>query len=245
VSWSNFDEGRRFGLEAELPAAQGAVVAKALERLAGELPLMPEEDRKWSAPARRADALVALCSERIASDPDPDRATVVVHASLESLMSGEGNAETEDGGVIPSQTARRLACNARVQVVVEDPGGQVVRLGRIMREPPAWMVRQLRYLDRECRFPGCGSRRFTQAHHVTWWEKGGRTDLENLVLICSFHHKLVHEYGWRLIRERDGIVRWFHPDGTRYRAGPGPRAGPDPPRDTPIERDFGLIAAGF
>jgi hypothetical protein len=84
------------------------------------------------------------------------------------------------------------------------------------------MLRQLRYRDRECRFPGCGTRRFTQAHHIAWWERGGTTDLDNLVLICSFHHRLVHEHGWRLRREADGTMSWFHPDGTPYRAGPGP-----------------------
>jgi hypothetical protein len=53
-----------------------------------------------------------------------------------------------------------------------------------------------------------------------WWERGGRTDLDNLVLICFFHHRLVHEYGWSIRREADGEVRWFHPNGMRYRAGP-------------------------
>jgi hypothetical protein len=84
------------------------------------------------------------------------------------------------------------------------------------------MMRQLHYRDRACAFPGCGSRRFTQAHHIAWWDKGGRTDLENLVLICFFHHRLVHEYGWRLARDAHGTVRWSLPDGTRYRSGPGP-----------------------
>ena len=55
-----------------------------------------------------------------------------------------------------------------------------------------------------------------------WWGKGGRTDLDNLVLVCTFHHKLVHEFGWRLKREADGSVKWFRPDGTGYRAGPAP-----------------------
>jgi len=87
------------------------------------------------------------------------------------------------------------------------------------------MVRQIRHRDGECRFPGCGSRRFTQAHHIVWWSKGGRTDLANLVLICSFHHKLVHEHGWSLTRDgADGVVRWLRADGTGYRA--GPRADP-------------------
>ena len=90
------------------------------------------------------------------------------------------------------------------------------------RVPPPWMIRQLRYRDRECTFPSCGARRFTQAHHIRWWEEGGGTDLDNLVLVCSFHHRLVHEYGWRLKRNRGAPVEWFCPDGTAYLAGPGP-----------------------
>lgn len=222
VSWWYFDEGRRFGLEAELPAAQGAIVARALERVAGTVPEMPDEGDDCFASARRADALVALCSARIADDADADRATVVVHAQLEGLHNGTGGCEVEDGPVVHPQTARRLLCNARVQTVVEDAEGNVLGLGRMSREPSAWMVRHVRYRDRECRFPGCGARRFTEAHHIVWWRHGGRTDLDNLVLICSFHHRLVHEYGWSVRREAGEEVGWFRPDGTRYRAGPSP-----------------------
>jgi hypothetical protein len=228
----------RFGLSAELPAAQGAVVARALERLAGSLPLMPGEDPDVDAGARRADALVALCSARIAEDADPDRATVVIHAQTDPIEGGLFNCEIEGGPAIHPQTLRRLLCTARVQTVLEDDSGQPVHLGRIRREPPDWMMRQLRYRDSECTFPGCGARRFTQAHHITWWEQGGRTDLDNLVLVCSFHHTLVHEYGWALRRDSDGTVRWFHPDGTRYRAGPAP------PRNE-FERQPALSAVDF
>ncbi|MBI2236977.1 MAG: DUF222 domain-containing protein [Actinobacteria bacterium] len=238
VSWWYFDEGKRFGLEAELPAAQGAVVAKALERLAETLPVMPGEEDAYYVDARRADALVGLCSARIAEDADPDRATVVIHAQLDGLVSGERGCELEGGPVIHPETARRLLCNARVQAVIEDEAGEAVRLGRMSREPPSWMMRQLRYRDHECRFPGCGARRFTQAHHIVWWEHGGRTDLDNLLLLCTFHHKLVHEYGWAIRREEDGTARWFRPDGTPYRAGPGP------PRET-VERRSALAPAGF
>src|SRR5207248_2053170 len=78
VTWWFHDEGRRFHLEAELPGADGAVVAKALDREAEQIPVMPGEERPSCVDARRADALVALASTRIAADPDPDRATVVV-----------------------------------------------------------------------------------------------------------------------------------------------------------------------
>jgi len=222
LTWWYFQENSRFGLTAELPAADGAVVATALERLAETLPMRPGEEDDGGVEARRADALVALCSARIAEDPHPDRATVVIHARLDELGSGDGGCEIERGPAIHPETARRLLCTARVQTVIEDETGQPVRLGRTFREPSAWMMRQLRYRDRECRFPGCGARRFTQAHHIVWWEQGGPTDLDNLVLVCTFHHKLVHEYGWGIKRDHDGTVRWFHPDGTPYRAGPGP-----------------------
>jgi len=222
VSWWYFDEGRRLGLEAELPAAQGAIVVRAIERVAEAIPAMPQEGDDCFAPARRADALVALCSTRIACDTDQDRATVVVHAQLEGLERGAGGCEIEGGPAVHPETVRRLLCNARVQTVLEDRAGNVLGLGRTSREPSAWMLRQIRYRDRECRFPGCGARRFTQAHHVRWWRQGGRTDLDNLLLICSFHHRLVHEHGWSVKRDPDGTVRWFLPGGALYQAGPSP-----------------------
>ena len=82
------------------------------------------------------------------------------------------------------------------------------------------MMRQLRHRDRGCRFPGCGSTAFANAHHNVWWSRGGATDLDNLVLICGFHHRLVHEHGWTIKRTDDGRVRWFRADGSRYRGGP-------------------------
>ena len=230
LEWRWFGEERRFWLRAELPAAQGAIVARALERAAEQVPAMPGEDgHDWSSvDARRADALVAMCSSAISADADPDRATVVVHAQLSGLTEGTGGCELEGGAAIPPDTVRRLLCNARVQTVLEDGTGTVVGLGRITREPPAWMVRQVRYRDRECRFPGCGTRRFTEAHHVRWWRHGGRTDLGNLLLICSFHHRLVHEYGWSVKRDPDGGVRWFDRDGVPYHPRPSPGADPEP-----------------
>jgi hypothetical protein len=225
LSWWYFDDGRRFGLEAELPAAEGAAVARALERLAEELPVMPGEENPYHADVRRADALVALASTRLAAHSDPDRATVVVHAPLEALVSGGAGCELEGGGLIHAETARRLLCSGRVQAVIENGLGHPIGVGRMAREPSAWMLRQLRYRDSECRFPGCGARRFTQAHHIVWWERGGRTDLHNLLLLCTFHHKLVHEHRWVVSRAEDGTVEWFHPNGNRYR-------GPAPPAET-------------
>ena len=220
LSWWYFDEGRRFGLEAELPAAQGAIVARALGRVAETIPAMPDEEEECFADARRADALVGLCSARIAGDPDPDRATVVVHAQVDATTGELRGGELEDGPALHRETVERLRCTARSQTVIEDRHGSVLGLGRMTREPSTAMVRQVRYRDRGCRFPGCGARRFTEAHHVVWWSRGGRTDLDNLLLICSFHHRLVHEHGWSIARDARGEIMWRRHDGTRYLAGP-------------------------
>jgi hypothetical protein len=185
-------EDDRFGLHADLPPDQGAVVAAAIERAAESVPPMPDEDGPFDADARRADALVALCSSRIAADPDPDRATVVVHVRADGPggIHGPGEpaspagsspprriaCEIEGGPVIHPETAARLSCTARVQAIAEDASGQPVFVGRMQRTPPAWMMRQLRYRDRECTFPGCGARRHTHAHHLVFWEDGGETD---------------------------------------------------------------------
>jgi hypothetical protein len=221
LRWWHSEDGRQVELEARLPAASGAVVVNALKARAQTVPVMPDEQGSAYEERRLADALVELCSERISGDPDPDRATVLVHVRAEAL-TGDGAGETEGGGIVPSETVKRLLCTSRVQTILEDARGDAIGLGRTSRVPTAAMVRHLRYRDAECRFPGCGSRRFTHAHHVIWWERGGRTDLSNLVLVCGFHHRLVHEHGWGLKKDPDGNVRWFRPDGSLYRAGPGP-----------------------
>lgn len=220
LEWRYADDGRRFVLDGELPSAQGAVVARALERLGDRVPAMPDEEAGLFAGARRADALVALCSANLASDADQDRATVVVHADLDVLFDADANAELEAGPVIAGPTVQRLLCNARVQTVIEHPDGSVAAVGRMSREPSAWMMRQLRHRDDTCRFPGCDARRFTQAHHLEWWSRGGETELDNLLLVCAFHHKLVHELGWSIVRNDEGEPAWHRPGGVRYRAGP-------------------------
>ena len=215
--WS-FDEGRRVGIEGELPAAEGQAVRARLEQVRRRLPVMPGEER--DPDPRTADALVAVCSDGSGREVSPE-AVVVVHAPFEAMASGEGSASLESGGVIHAQTARRLVCSGKVQLVLEDSSGEPIRLGRASREPSASMLRLLRHRDEGCTFPGCGSRAFTHAHHIRWWASGGPTDLDNLALVCTFHHRLVHEHGWRIERT-GGRVLWFRPDGSRHRAGPGP-----------------------
>jgi hypothetical protein len=93
----------------EFPAAQGAVVVRALERTLEAVPVMPGEEGAWHAETRRADALVAVCSARMASDPHPDRATVVLHARVDE-MGLLAEAEIEGATPVARSTAERLVC---------------------------------------------------------------------------------------------------------------------------------------
>ncbi len=229
VRWRFADEGRSFGLELGCPGLEGARIVRAIERERAKEPVMPGEEGPEHVDERRLDALASICSARIARDPDQDRAVIVVHAAAEALYDFSNDrpawgrsqgCEVECGPVLHPETARRLACDARIQIVLESVDGVPLRLGRVTREPSVHMRRLLRHRDRVCQHSGCGSTRFLQAHHIVEWSRGGATDLDNLILLCSFHHKLVHEYGWHVTRDPDGTVTWFRRDGTRYEPGP-------------------------
>jgi hypothetical protein len=217
------DDGRRLWLEGSWPSEQGAVIAKSLDRMAGRLPDIVDEEDEGEPPSfevslgmRRADALVALVSHRIAEDADADRATVVVHVDAETLDLHDGGAEIEGGGVVGAETARRLACDGRIEFAFHDCCGRTVGVDRATRTPSAWLMRQLRHRDRGCTFPGCDARWFLHAHHIWHWGRGGPTDLDNLVLVCTFHHKLLHEYGWQVELDSRDVVTWRRPDGSPF-----------------------------
>jgi hypothetical protein len=207
-----------------MPAAEGAVIERALERAAREAPA----DRDATFDARLADALVEICSARLAADADADRATVVVHVD-ERVQSGN----LPNGARVAFETARRLACDARVQEIVETAGGEPVGIGRSSRQVPGWLLRTLRERDGGCRFPGCGRMRWLHAHHIVHWADGGPTDADNLMLLCGYHHRLVHERGWSVEPLSHEFVR---PDGRTY----APR--PEPLRDSVRMRFAPLLA---
>ncbi len=225
-------------LKGELPVDQGTLITNVLTRVASDSPPDPERKVYETFEARAADALVELASLHVGDDADADRATVVVHVDA-GVLGGddEGVAELEHGPRIAAETARRLACDCRWQLVVEDGNGDIVRLGRTTRSSPPWLVRQLRRRDRGCRFTGCGRTRWLHAHHVEFWGLGGSTDPDNLALLCGYHHRLIHEGGWKMAMGSEGEVTFFRPSGHRIATRPPPlRAdvkrrliGPDPP----------------
>jgi hypothetical protein len=67
--------------------------------------------------------------------------------------------------------------------------------------------------DRRCTFPGCSNKRYVDAHHIRHWADGGETTLENLTLLCSHHHRALHEGRFRIRRDADGAFYFQRPDG--------------------------------
>jgi hypothetical protein len=225
--WLN-EGGASLGFEGLLPAAEGAALVKALERTAERLPELPTEEQTSAIPhsaqdrreQRYADALCLLSSQAIAADQDADRATVMVHTTIESLGLSSSS-EIEGGLGLHPDIASRLSCDARLQYVLTDKEGNALGIGRASRNVPRWLHRQLLRRDHGCTFPGCGTKMFLKAHHIWHWELGGPTDYDNLVLVCTFHHKLLHEGGWRICL-KGTVAEWYKPDGRRYDPGPDP-----------------------
>jgi hypothetical protein len=189
-----WDPDRRFlNLEGSLPAEQGARVEAALERRAEEIVLEdgPLYDRRGARLADALEELVSSSGERVTP------ATLVIHADAEVLASrtvpGRVHlGETESGTQLSDEAIRRLACDARIEWVLESEG-RTVGIGRRGRAVPGWLMRQLRHRDRTCRAPGCDRTRWLHAHHIRHWADGGGTDLENLILLCGTHHRRRHE----------------------------------------------------
>jgi hypothetical protein len=191
-----------FRFSGELPDEVGARVQVALTR--GAEAIGPDETGQWAPFDQRcADVLVDRLSGEAAEDSEAPRATTVIHAPEAALRedSEEPGAHLDagDSGIpIANETARRLSCDGFVQRVIEDAEGVPLRLGRRTRTVPPHLFRLLKHRDRHCRAPGCTSTRGLQAHHRQHWSDGGTTDLDNLILLCGRHHRLLHENKWEI-----------------------------------------------
>ena len=169
----------------------------------------------------RADGLVAMAHRfALGEHQDCSPIEVVVTVPASALRSGAANDITQvgvlpDGDCIHSETARRLSCDAGIVEMVEDEHGQPLSVARRARSIPAAIKRALIKRDRMCRFPGCTNRLWIDGHHIEHWADGGETKLDNLVLLCTRHHRFVHEYGYRVDFDDQGEPRFFDPKGRR------------------------------
>lgn len=224
-AWRNAERGT-LTLTLEVPLEVGEIVTRAIDRAieAGEPASGPEfEDVGWHT--QQADALVAVArayldgttSRDAASSSSADHYQVVVHVDETALTGGDGRSD------LPIETVRRLACDGSLVTVIENGDGEPLSIGRKRRSVSPAIRRALWSRDRGCSFPGCHNTRFVDAHHVRHWSAGGETSLDNLVLLCSHHHRLVHEGGYRIRRDADGQTFFQRGDGRVI-----PRCGYDP-----------------
>jgi hypothetical protein len=210
--WRNATNGT-LRITVELPIEEGEIVARALERAveAGDVASGPElGEQSW--PAQQADALAAVAKGYLdgsapESSSTADHYQVVVHVDEKSLRGGVGRSD------LPIDSIKRLACDGSLLTIVEDADGTPLDVGRKKRTVSTALKRALWSRDRGCTFPGCGNKRYVDAHHVSHWADGGETSAENLLLLCSYHHRLLHEGGFRIAMGADGGRHFQRPDG--------------------------------
>lgn len=210
----------RLRFRGSLPAAEGALFEKAIDRLVHKIADHNNAEGPFEYSKARADALCELASTRVGADPDPDRATIGVHVDAKVLAGREGMAELDGGNAIAMETARRLACDSRWYIVIDGPEGLPIGIGRTSRQIPAWLASQVRHRDGGCRFPGCERRGWVQIHHLVHWGEGGPSDLDNLLMLCGTHHRLVHEGGWKIVGDPNGTLTFIGPGGRWFEQGP-------------------------
>lgn len=237
----------------ELPLADGEVIAQALERAVERREAASEHEfgtastrpmRAYPEPrsmpgngwlAQQADALVAVARAYVAGGTEgagagsvADHYQVVVHVDESALRGEAGRAD------LPVETVKRLCCDGSLITIVEDERGNPLDVGRKRRTVTTALKRALWSRDRGCAFPSCHRRR-VDAHHLRHWAQGGKTSLENLALLCHYHHVLVHEGGFKMWRDECGELRFQRPDGRMI-----PRGG-----YRHEDLDVGLVAEGW
>jgi hypothetical protein len=218
-----YDDDGSLILTCHLSAEVGALVMKALDIATETVPVYDDDPTLATREivpfsARRADALALVAESFLAHDvlasPGTDRQQIVVHVAAETLRSrAAGCCEIEHGPSIAAETARRFSCDASIAALIEDANDEPLDAGRRTRNISAPLRRLLTARDKGCRFPGCANARYVDMHHIKHWANGGETKPSNLVSLCRFHHRAVHEGGFDVWVLDDGALRFVRPDG--------------------------------
>ena len=228
TAWRRDDHDRNV-CSLALDNAGRAIVDAAMAALAAPLPTAIDEHGNVlerdlrTAAQRRADAFVEMCRV-IANDPDQlggvrpgntAKAEVIVTMRLSRLVAGLGYDTDANGQPLPASAVRRLCCDAAIIPAVLGEAGELLDLGRESRLATRGQRRALAHRDRCCTFPGCTRPAgWCEAHHLVPWLDGGRTDLDNLALLCGHHHTVVHHKGYVGRVDADGAVQWARTNAT-------------------------------
>jgi hypothetical protein len=214
------DEARgTMRLTIEVPIEEGELTIRALDSAvaAGEVTtdLNPDaiaESKGTAWRAQQADAFVAVMRSYLGGadregGSTADHYQVVVHADAKSLTGGIGRAD------LPIDTVKRLLCDCSMVLVSDDLDGNPLDVGRKQRTVSTPLKRALFARDRGCTFPGCNRKRYLDGHHLQHWVDGGETNAGNMTLLCTYHHRLLHEGAFTVAKVADGSLRFVTADG--------------------------------
>jgi hypothetical protein len=211
----NADRGM-MSITVELPLDAGELIEKALDKARDDecLEVPDLVDTSWSR--RQADAFVTMLKEYLQGSAgtggeikkSSDNYLVNIHVDQSALAGEVGRSS------VPIETVKRLCCDGKAVVMTETKEGEPLSIGRKSRVVPKGIERAVRARDNNtCRFPGCRNKRVVDIHHIEHWANGGETAVNQLMLLCSKHHTMVHEGGFRIDRDFKGHWRFFRPDG--------------------------------
>jgi len=182
-----------------LDAEGAAIIDAAVSALSAPVTGPNNEPDPRSAAARRADALVEVVRRGVSSpgqQPKTEKAQIIVTiplAHLEEECRGAGL--TMSGQLLSPAVLRRMACDAQLIPMVLGGRGQVLDIGDADRFFTPAQRKAVWHRDHQCTYPGCTiPAQWSDVHHVTWWSRGGLSDLSNAALLCGRHHTLVHQH---------------------------------------------------
>ncbi|OQQ26861.1 HNH endonuclease [Prescottella equi] len=225
----------RVSVKGDLDAVTGEMLLTALSALTKPRNPVDDPAEKRTPARQRADAFAEILRRYLDSGDAPieggERPHLSLHVNAADLArsqsahewthTGEGSDLFGDNdiariphiGPLSIATARRLACDCHLTPIVMDDGVPL-NLGRTSRTVSKKQRRALIARDHGCAFPGCGTPpAHCEGHHVKHWADGGPTDLDNLVLLCRYHHQLLHHSHWD-VRIGDDRHPWFTPPST-------------------------------
>lgn len=228
-------------ISVELPQEQGELVLKALEcamaarerdareqsmpdgNTSAEVLASSKRDDNWFA--HQADALVEIAQSYLAGGSEKNTSTadhyqVVVHVDAAALAATDNPEQLNAKSDLPIESVRRLCCDTGLVAVSEDEKGHPLDVGRKHRVVQPALRRALLARDKCCRYPGCTHRKWLDAHHVKHWMDGGETSLDNTMLLCSKHHRLLHEGGFKISKNHAG--EWYFQTSTGKTLPQGP-----------------------
>ena len=208
--------------------------------------IAPGNEAACEAAAASLDGVAEQVSIKHADDVPGTEATHDrdLAAPMPGPDAGQAVIEQAGGLHVGREAARRVACDAGLVELRFAADGEVLDVGRRTRTIPTALRRALQSRDRsQCQFPGCSSRH-CDAHHVVHWADGGETQLSNLVSVCRFHHRAVHEEGFQVVADSAGQFQFLRPNGEPLPAVPAAVRweGVGPPLAPTVER---LAAAGI